>query len=113
MPYIRRHESGEIAAIFEQPEEGATEKLQANSPEVMAFIYGPDQSEWIESDLALARVMEDLILVLMNKNVISLSDLPTAAQQKLIDRRGLRDELDRELGHMADMLREPNEEINY
>jgi hypothetical protein len=111
MPYIRRDESGEIEAIFERPEDGATEKLAADSPEIISFIYGPNQGQWLQSDLALARVLEDLILILVHKDIISLSDLPQAAQQKLIDRRGLRKELNRELGYMADMLLEPDEEI--
>jgi hypothetical protein len=111
MPYVRRDKSGEIEAIFEHPEEGATEELAADSPEIISFIYGPNQGQWLQSDLALARVLEDLILILVHKDIISLSDLPQAAQQKLIDRRGLRKELNKELGYMADMLLEPDEEI--
>ncbi len=109
MPYVRRHKSGKIAAIFEHPEEGASEELAADSPEIISFIYGPDQGQWMQSDLALARVLEDLVLILVHKDVISLGDLPPAAQQKLIDRRGLRQELDKELGYMADMLQEEDE----
>lgn len=111
MPYVRRNSSGAIDAIFERPEDGASEELAANSQEIISFIYGPDQGQWIQSDLALTRVLEDLILILVHKGIINLSDLPLAAQQKLIDRRGLRQELDKELGHMADMLLAKNEDL--
>jgi hypothetical protein len=44
------------------------------------------------SDLALARVMEDLIDVLIEKGVIMFTDFPEAAQKKLLERRGFRKE---------------------
>ena len=40
----------------------------------------------------LARVIEDLIDVLIEKKVFMFTDLPEGAQQKLLERRGLRKE---------------------
>ena len=51
-------------------------------------------NEWMESDLALARVIEDLIEVLIDKKLIMFTDFPAGAQRKLLDRRGLRKEFD-------------------
>jgi hypothetical protein len=48
----------------------------------------------MESDLALARVIEDLIEVLIDKKLIMFTDFPKGAQRKLLDRRGLRKEFD-------------------
>ena len=48
----------------------------------------------MESDLALARVIEDLIEVLIDKKLIMFTDFPAGAQRKLLDRRGLRKEFD-------------------
>ena len=51
--------------------------------------------ELIQGDLALARITEDLVNLLIDKGVISFSDLPEDAQKKLAarhDRR--RNELD-------------------
>jgi hypothetical protein len=42
------------------------------------------------SDQALIRVLEDLIETLVAKNVIHFTDLPEAAQTKLLERRSLR-----------------------
>jgi hypothetical protein len=46
----------------------------------------------MESDLGLARVLEDLIDLLIEKGTFMFTDLPPAAQQKLLSRRGLRRE---------------------
>ena len=43
-----------------------------------------------ESDHALVRVLEDLIDTLIGKDVLHFTDLPEAAQAKLLERRHLR-----------------------
>lgn len=43
-----------------------------------------------ESDQSMVRVLEDLIDTLIGKNLISFTDLPDAAQAKLLERRSLR-----------------------
>lgn len=43
-----------------------------------------------ESDQAMVRVLEDLIETLIHKELIHFTDLPEAAQAKLIERRSLR-----------------------
>lgn len=45
------------------------------------------------SDADLARVTEDLIVVLVKKGVILFTDLPEAVQGKLLDRETLRNRL--------------------
>jgi len=45
------------------------------------------------SDAELARVTEDLIVVLVKKGVILFTDLPGAVQSKLLDREALRNQL--------------------
>lgn len=51
----------------------------------------PDALERLaESDQALVRVLEDLIETLIGKNLIQFTDLPDAAQAKLLQRRTLR-----------------------
>lgn len=46
-----------------------------------------------ESDQAMIRVLEDLIHALTDKGVLSITDLPEAAQAKLIGRSKARDVL--------------------
>lgn len=43
-----------------------------------------------ESDIHLARVLEDLITMLIDRNLIRFTDFPAAAQQRLNDRENLR-----------------------
>lgn len=43
-----------------------------------------------ESDIHLARVLEDLISVLTERDVIRFTDLPEAARKRLLERQALR-----------------------
>ncbi|WNK00998.1 hypothetical protein L2D14_06125 [Thalassospiraceae bacterium LMO-JJ14] len=95
MPYAYRDENGNILAVYEQPVEGCDE-VAPDDPALKAFIQknlptaGVD--DWVQSDLQLARVLEDLIEVLIDKKLIMFSDFPAGAQKKLLERRGLRKE---------------------
>lgn len=48
------------------------------------------QSMFRQSDIELARVLEDLISLLIDRDVINFTDFPEAAQKRLIQRQGLR-----------------------
>lgn len=50
-----------------------------------------------QSDTSLVRVLEDLIDVLINRGVIQFTDLPEAAQTKLLERRETRASLTKRL----------------
>ena len=58
----------------------------------------PEHAALSESDVGLARVLEDVIDVLITRGVIQFTDLPEAAQSKLLERRetraNLKDRLD-------------------
>lgn len=97
MPFVKRNADGKIVAVFDQPEEPGLEEISPEDPSVLEFLHQdqPDtdaRQGFVESDLALARVLEDLIDVLIEKGVILFTDFPEAAQQKLLSRRGLRAE---------------------
>lgn len=96
MPFVYRDANGSIMAVYEQPVEGG-EEVAVDDPALRAFIQKnlpalPALDEWVQSDLALARVLEDLIDVLIEKKVFMFTDLPEGAQKKLLERRGLRKE---------------------
>jgi len=100
MPFVRRNMNGQVDAVFDQPDPSAPEELPADHPDILAFMAvidpqgGAQAAQWAKDDLALARVVEDLIDVLIEKGVIAFTDLPEPAQQKLIKRRGRRQEMD-------------------
>ncbi len=96
MPYVTRDADGRIAAIYGEPLEG-TEEMAADNIEIREFVSHGDTEagarwQFMESDMALVRVLEDLVEVLMDKGVILATDLPAPAQRKLAARRGLRKE---------------------
>lgn len=97
MPFVKRDETGRIAAVYSAAEMPGLEEVNASDPELIDFLYDGDpdaaaKKDMIESDLGLARVLEDLIDLLIEKGTFRFTDLPEAAQQKLLARRGLRKE---------------------
>ncbi len=98
MPYVVRDEEGTVRAVFDTPVEGS-EAVAPDDPDLGEFIHNNAQTgmvldEWVESDLALVRVVEDLVEVLVDKGVFMFNELPQGAQKKLNTRRGRRKEMD-------------------
>jgi hypothetical protein len=96
MPFVQRDEIGQIIAVFAVPAEGL-EEVSGDDPFLEDFLMQGDEEaqqrrNLIESDLGLARVLEDLIDLLIEKGAFRFTDLPDAAQNKLLSRRGLRKE---------------------
>ncbi|PMR74887.1 tryptophan synthase subunit beta like protein [Billgrantia endophytica] len=92
--YIKRGDNGEIELVSREATADCREFLAGDSPELLAF-FGQDgvqrqADELRQSDLEFVRVLEDVINVLMDKSVISFTDLPEPAQQKLLRRQSLR-----------------------
>lgn len=94
MPYVKRDEQGRITALNLEPREGL-EEISASSPELIDFMRnaGLEQSTLQQSDLRLVRVLEDLIDLLIERDVIRFTDLPLPAQEKLMERRSIRQTL--------------------
>jgi len=97
MPYVERDASGSIVGLFGEPRPGAEEWLESDSAEFFDFlrrIQGEGSSETLErlahSDQALIRVVEDIMDALIHKDLLHFTDLPDAAQAKLLERRSLR-----------------------
>jgi len=91
MLYAIRNEAGRIVSLSETPQQGA-EQVNLKDREVLDFlsIKSDDFSadEFLEkSDTGTARILEDLIDVLIGKNQILFTDLPEMAQKKLLGRK--------------------------
>lgn len=98
MAYIRRDTGGKITAVFDAPQPDAHEFVSPNAPELLNFLgqtndTGAARTLLSSSDLALIRVLEDLINTLIDKGVILFTDLPPAAREKLANREKIRDHL--------------------
>lgn len=94
MPYVKRDEQGRICMVNLEFCKGLLE-VSANSPEMIEFIQsmGVEQSRLEQSDMRLVRVLEDLIDLLIARDVIRFTDLPLPAQEKLMERRSMRQSL--------------------
>lgn len=98
MLYVRRDDDGKIIGLHDTPSDGATEEISAYSQEVLDFLLEGDSegasAEYLNyTDLQLARVVEDLIDLLIDKNLIMLTELPAGAQLKLSRRQKAREKL--------------------
>jgi hypothetical protein len=100
MPYVHRGADGRISAVSLSAVDEMQEYLPSDHAELLRFsrdIMGGHTRVLLDSDMKLIRVLEDLVELLLNQGVIRFTDLPEPAQQKLLERRGLRTEPD-ELG---------------
>jgi hypothetical protein len=106
----RRDADGRIVALTRQtltPEKikmGAWQAVSSADPEVQAFVQQVStQTEALsQTDTGLARVLEDLIDVLITRGMLQFTDLPEAAQAKLLERRQTRAKLPHRLELLSD-----------
>jgi hypothetical protein len=91
MPYVKRDAQGRIIAATLEAGEGMT-AVPCGAPELQDFMrqMGMEHGSLAQSDMRLVRVLEDLIDLLISRDVIRFTDLPQAAQEKLLERRSLR-----------------------
>ncbi|MCR9221541.1 MAG: hypothetical protein NXI21_15055 [Alphaproteobacteria bacterium] len=94
MPYVSRDEKGQITGIADKSAPHAREFLPRDHPEVVRYLRGASpqamRDTLSESDLEMARITEDLIDVLIGRNMLNFTDLPIEAQRKLMARQRLR-----------------------
>jgi hypothetical protein len=91
--YIKRNQDGAIVAISQIAENDISEFVSDDSRELHIYLQSlkPEQMASLEqSDQAMARVLEDVINLLVDQGTIRFTDLPQAAQTKLLSRRELR-----------------------
>lgn len=102
MPFVLRDETGKVTAIYQNPHDGVFEEIPMNHPDVIEFLgtqagTAATLLDLAESDMAMARVVEDLVSLLVLKGIITYEELPPAAQDKLQRRQEWRGSLDEAL----------------
>jgi len=100
MPYVARDGEGKIVGVFDRAVAGATEEIRADSSEIKTFLESsaktsPEELRQIlaDSDIGMARLVEDLIDLLIEKGIIKFTDLPPAASAKYLQRQVARERL--------------------
>ncbi len=91
--YIKRNAAGELIALSKISDSDFSEVMADDAPELLAFIQQEKTAGQLaleQTDQTMARVMEDVVNLLVEQGVIRFTDLPDAAQHKLLNRRELR-----------------------
>jgi hypothetical protein len=97
MFYVQRDAQGQLIRVEAAAYAEATETLPADHHEIQAWFANAAVENSLkqlkQSDFEMIRVLDDLIQVLTQKGVIRVTDLPPAAQAKLMDRTQAREAL--------------------
>jgi hypothetical protein len=96
MLYIERNEKGEIIALYNSPHPNAEDQKSEIDQEILDFLEQNATSEsWQTllsiSDLGFIRLLEDMVDLLIRKNVIIFTELPEKAQEKIMERKKIRE----------------------
>lgn len=112
MPFVSRNAEGAITGVFNKPTPIAQEELDLDDTELRRYLESGSASEThgalAASDREMARIVEDLIDVLIAKNVVNFTDFPAEAQKKMLRRQGLR----RNLSPLRDLVGDEDDKLN-
>jgi hypothetical protein len=93
MPFVIRDHSGSIQALQDSGALGG-EWLEVSHPDVEAFLKqlsGRHAMQALsDSDSDMVRVIDDLVDLLVARQVLIFTELPERVQSKLLDRKQLR-----------------------
>ncbi|MBV4478205.1 tryptophan synthase subunit beta [Pseudomonas sp. B2M1-30] len=97
MFYVQRDAQGLLIRVEAAAYAEATGTLPADHVEIQEWFANVAVEKSLhqlkQSDMEMIRVLDDLIQVLTQKGVIRVTDLPPAAQAKLMDRTHAREAL--------------------
>lgn len=107
MLYAERDENGKVTAVRTSPSNPDQEQI--TDKELVNFFTESGNAASYQTLLALLdtriiRVLDDLIDVLVEKNVIRFTDLPVDAQKKIGERKKIRKKMQSETSLMVDNI---------
>lgn len=112
MFYVKRDAMGKVIAVSAEKihEHKIVEELSSNHPSIVEFLldgrgiddedlsrYAADLYELRLSDLAFIRVLEDVIYLLLDKNILQITEFPPHAIRRIQSREKIREKL-RQMG---------------
>ncbi len=106
MLYVKRDETGKMEDFSFVPKPGY-ELTSLEDPAVVAWLQDQENRQAIDEtlrrmDLEMARVVEDLIEMMIEKGLILFTDLPEAVQNKILFKRRVRNLRESALLHNED-----------
>ena len=90
--YVKRDEKGEIIAVSSEALRDF-EVIADDDTQLILFsekLRNHSSMDFLNSDLEMSRVLEDVIDLLIDRQIIRFTDLPPEAQRKLNNRHHLR-----------------------
>lgn len=96
MLYVERARDGKITALYSSPRPDAGEQKSVMDEEILDFLHktvSADSRKMLLalSDMGIIRLLEDLIDLLIQKNVIIFTELPEQARERITERKRLRE----------------------
>ncbi len=113
MLYIKRSEKDEILEIDFSPSEGL-EEISLHDPKLALYIQNSENGDEIiqkvlnNLDLSMVRVIEDVIDIMIDKNIMLFTDLPDAVQNKILFKKTIRS-----ISNKNTSIIEDTEELNF
>jgi hypothetical protein len=91
MVYTQRDSSGKLLRVSMHAFAGMTAEESETLNDISIWLRAQEEmrhhlEKLHQSDIATVRVLEDLITVLVEKNIIDYADLPATAREKLDER---------------------------
>jgi hypothetical protein len=103
MPYVQRDNQDRIIAVSASESDATREWVEEGSHDLNSFLLdmalGKENADptvvraLSESDLTMIRVVEDVVDLLIEQSLLRFTDLPVQAQEKLLQRRSLRESI--------------------
>lgn len=98
MFYVERAEDGRIIALHGSPNPSAVEQKSMMDEEVLRFLSKSGTDDALKqllavTDIGTIRILEDIIDLLIRKNIINFTELPEQAQRRIRDRKQLREKM--------------------
>jgi len=98
MPYVKKNENGEIIGVHATQTEVTDQWVEMGDAEVLMFLKKIETTEQAKqiltsTDNEMVRVVEDLIDLLIAKQVFAFSELPEVVQTKLNARKQVRQDM--------------------
>jgi hypothetical protein len=96
MLYVERARDGKITALYSSPRPNADEQKTVMDEEILNFLHTTVSADSRKlllalSDMGIIRLLEDLIDLLIQKNIIIFTELPEQAQERITERKRLRE----------------------
>jgi hypothetical protein len=96
MLYVERDAEGSIIAMHSLPQPNVREEKAVIDEEILDYLIKTVSADSRKlllalSDMGIIRLVEDLVDLLIKKNIICYTELPEQAQKKIQERRRLRE----------------------